>query len=350
MTARLLTTALIISLSVACMETRAQDQPEARVAIAIHGGAGTITRSNMTDELEQRYRAKLTEALRAGHELLVDGKSSVEAVTRAVTILEDSPLFNAGVGAVLTNLGTVEHDASIMDGKTLQAGASAATRHIRNPILLARLILESSPHVLLVGDGAEELAREYGLELVDNDYFVIERRKRQLERRQSEEVDKGGIIDPLRDEELDEEVRHDDISKYGTVGAVALDAAGNLAAATSTGGISNKRWGRVGDSPIIGAGTYADNESCAVSSTGDGEYFIRGVIAYDVCSTMRLTGMSLAESASAVIHGKLSEMGGGGGVIAIDHDGNIAMPFNTPGMYRGYIDKEGNLVVKIYGN
>ncbi|MBT8401938.1 MAG: isoaspartyl peptidase/L-asparaginase [Rhodothermia bacterium] len=350
MNARLLTTAIIFSLSAALMETQAQDHAEARVAIAIHGGAGTITRSNMTDELEQQYRTKLTEALQAGHELLVDGKSSIEAVTRAVTILEDSPLFNAGVGAVLTNLGTVEHDASIMDGRTLQAGASAATRHIRNPILLARLILESSPHVLLVGDGAEELAREHGLELVDNDYFIIERRKRQLERRRSEETNKGGIIDPLHDEELDEEVRHDDISKYGTVGAVALDVDGNLAAATSTGGISNKRWGRVGDSPIIGAGTYADNNSCAVSSTGDGEYFIRGVIAYDVCATMRLTGMSLAESASAVIHGKLSEMGGGGGVIAVDLDGNIAMPFNTRGMYRGYIDKEGNLVVKIYGN
>ncbi len=350
MNACLLTSALTISLFLGLMETQAQDGPESRVAIAIHGGAGTITRANMTDELEGRYRAKLTDALQAGHEILSDGGSSIEAVTRAVAILEDSPLFNAGVGAVLTNRGTVEHDASIMDGRTLQAGASAATRHVRNPILLARLILEASPHVLLVGDGAEELAREHGLEFVDNDHFIIERRKRQLERRQGEESNKGGIIDPLRDEELDDEFSRDDVSKYGTVGAVALDGDGNLAAATSTGGIANKRWGRVGDSPIIGAGTYADNNSCAVSSTGDGEYFIRGVIAYDVCTTMRLTGMSLVESASAVIHGKLSEMGGGGGVIAIDREGNIAMPFNTRGMYRGYIDKEGSLVVKIYGN
>lgn len=319
------------------------------VAIVVHGGAGTISRSNLSPDLERKYRAALEEALRAGHQILLDGGTSIDAVTKAVTILEDSPLFNAGVGAVLTKLGTVEHDASIMDGSSLQAGASAATRHVRNPILLARLVMEASPHVLLVGEGAEQFGREHGLQMVENEHFITDRRREQLRRRQSTEADKGGR--PL---ELEKSPSHheddEEDGRFGTVGAVALDRYGNLAAATSTGGTSNKHWGRVGDSPIIGAGTYADNKSCAVSGTGDGEYFIRGVVAYDICAKMRLTGTGLTEAASSVIHGKLTDMGGGGGVIAIDRLGNIAMPFNTKGMYRGYINTSGDLLVKIYSD
>lgn len=326
-------------------EVRAQDEPAA-FALAVHGGAGTIRRESMTPEREQAYRAKLEEALRAGHAVLAGGGTSLDAVIATIQILEASPLFNAGVGAVLTNTGTAELDASIMEGEMLRAGAVAGIQRVKSPIALARRVMEASPHVMLIGEGAEAFAREQGLEMVENEYFRTEPRIRQLEEIKAREqtgqhldrpaVDPAsGYADPLD-------------QKHGTVGAVALDRHGNLAAGTSTGGMMNKRWGRVGDAPIIGAGTYADNETCAVSATGHGEYFIRAAIAHSVAAMMRYAGLSLAEAANAVIHGKLTEMGGTGGLIAMDRTGRVAMPFNTPGMYRGTIDDDGRVVVEIY--
>lgn len=310
------------------------------VAIAIHGGAGTITRESMTPEREQAYRAKLEEALWAGYDILTGGGTSLDAVVAAIQVLEASPLFNAGVGAVLTNEGTAELDASIMEGEHHRAGAVAGVKHVRSPIELARLVMERSPHVLMTGDGAEAFAREQGMEMVPNEYFRTEPRMRQLDEQKAREQrgDAAPNSSPAGPAE----------HKYGTVGAVALDRFGNLAAGTSTGGMSNKRWGRVGDSPIIGAGTYADNATCAVSATGHGEYFIRGVVAHEIAAMMRYTALPLAQAAAAVIHGKLTSMGGTGGVIAMDRAGNIAMPFNTPGMYRGYIDTSGKPSVAIF--
>ncbi len=314
---------------------------EPTYVLAIHGGAGTIRRSDLSPEREAEYRAKLEEALRAGHQVLSEGGSSLDAVIATLTILEDSPLFNAGKGAVFTHEGTVELDASIMDGATKNAGAVAGVKHIRNPITLARLVMEKSPHVMLTGDGAEEFARENGFEMVDNSYFYTEWRREQLERAKAAEEQLGAAVIPA--EEL-----APGAYKFGTVGAVARDRAGNLAAGTTTGGMTNKRFGRVGDSPIIGAGTYADNATCAVSSTGWGEYFIRGVIAHDIAAMMEYGGTSVGEAARTVIMEKLEAMGGTGGVIAMDREGHVAMPFNTEGMYRGRIDAEGNVTVEIY--
>ena len=326
--------------------SQAQGQEVSKTAIAVHGGAGTILPSSMTSETEASYRAKLEEALQKGHGILAEGGSSLDAVVATLHILEDSPLFNAGKGAVFTSEGTVEHDASIMDGATHQAGAVAGIKHIRHPIDLARLVMEASPHVMMVGDGAEAFAQQHGMELIPNDSFYTERRKGQLERVQQEEKDVGAAE---ADQTSDDQTSGSADKKHGTVGAVALDQEGNLAAGTSTGGMTNKRFGRVGDSPIIGAGTYADNETCAVSATGHGEYFIRGVIAYDIAAMMRYANRSLEEAARMVIMDKLTASGGTGGVIALDREGHIAMPFNTPGMYRGYIDTEGNMKIEIYG-
>lgn len=299
----------------------------------------------MTPEMDAAYRAKLTEALQKGYEILKNGGSSLDAVEQTIMILEDSPLFNAGKGAVFTSAGTNELDASIMDGKTLQAGAVAAVKHIKNPIQLARLVMEKTPHVLLVGEGAETFAREQGLELVDQKYFFTAPRWKSLQRvkereKKSREQSQGAQM-VLPDS-------HKMPDKFGTVGVVALDKAGNLAAGTSTGGMTNKRFGRVGDSPIIGAGTYAKNNTCAVSGTGHGEYFIRLAIAYDISALMEYQKMTVQEAANYVIQEKLTALGGTGGVIAMDKNGNIAMPFNTAGMYRGYMDKDGNPVIKIY--
>ena len=309
---------------------------EPPVAIAIHGGAGTIERGQMTEEREQAIRDALERALRQGHGVLVEGGSSMDAVTAAVQVLEDAPQFNAGRGAVLTNAGTVEMDASIMDGATLDAGAVASVRGIRSPILAAREVMHASPHVMLIRDGAEEFARNRGLEFKDDDWFITDFRLQQLKEIQAREADDGQASTQLSED------------WFSTVGAVAVDSHGNLAAATSTGGMSNKRWGRVGDSPIIGAGTYADNRSCAVSATGHGEFFIRHVVAYDICARMRHTGQSLAEAADTVINHVLVEAGGDGGVIAVDAQGNIAMPFNTAGMYRAAIRTDGSVEVSIY--
>jgi beta-aspartyl-peptidase (threonine type) len=251
-----------------------------------------------------------------------------------VKILEDSPLFNAGKGAVFNHAGVNELDASIMDGATERAGAVAGLRHVRNPIELARLVMEKSPHVMLVGEGAEEFALEQGVDLVPGSYFYTERRWKQLEEAQKAERTAS--------------LPGQDIGFFSTVGAVARDGNGNLAAATSTGGMTNKRWGRVGDSPIIGAGTYADNDSCAVSATGSGEYFIRAVAAHEICARVRLAGVSAAEAARDVVQGKLKEIGGDGGVIVVDKDGRISLEFNTEGMFRGARDSAGRREVAIY--
>jgi L-asparaginase / beta-aspartyl-peptidase len=312
---------------------------------AIHGGAGTILKQDMTPELEEAYRAKLQEAVMVGYNLLKGGGSSLNAVEAAIRILEDSPLFNAGKGSVLTSAGTVEMDASIMDGRTLKGGAVAGLQHVRNPISLARLVMEQSSHVLLIGDGAEAFAREKGVELVPQDYFITERRRKELERDKEKERQKSA---PVKQSRGESSPLVPDERKYGTVGAVALDKEGNLAAATSTGGKSNKRVGRVGDSPIIGAGNYANNRTCAVSGTGDGEYFIRLLVAYDISALMEYKGMTVEAAARTVVMEKLKQLGGEGGVIAIDKAGNITMSFNTPGMYRARVTSEGKPVVEIY--
>lgn len=319
---------LILAALLACTTAMA----ESPVAIAIHGGAGTILPENMTAEREKAIRAALEQSIRAGHEVLASGGPSIEAVAAALRVLEDAPEFNAGRGAVLTNTGTVEMDASIMDGRTLDAGAVAAVKRIRHPIDAAVRVMHDSPHVMLMGEGAISFAEEQGLEFKDEDWFITDFRREQLESMQADEQAATQLSEDW----------------YSTVGAVALDADGNLAAATSTGGMANKRWGRVGDSPIIGAGTYADNRSCAVSATGHGEFFIRHVVAYSICSLMRHGGATLAEATDSIINGTLKEVGADGGVIAIDADGHIAMPFNTAGMYRAAIDTDGRLQIAIY--
>lgn len=330
----------------------AQEAEQTPVVMAIHGGTGTIAPENMTDEEEQEYHAALEEALQAGYEVLNEGGSSLDAVVAAITVMETSTLFNAGRGAVFTSEGTVEHDASIMEGRDHNAGAVAGVKHIEHPIELARLVMEESRHVLLAREGAEAFAEEHGIEMVENEIFHTERRKEQLRRAQEQE-DRGSSSSGPRmpDEPRDAEGLSQSHEKFGTVGAVAVDQEGNLAAGTSTGGMTNKRFGRIGDSPITGAGSYADNETCAVSSTGHGEYFIRGVLAHDIASMMRYADYSVEEAAQAAIMEKLpaiGEDGGTGGVIAIDREGNVAMPFNTSGMYRGFVDEEGNITTRIY--
>ena len=327
---------LIIALSNGLSTIIAFAEPGTLVAIAIHAGAGTISKEEFTASMELEIRGALMQAVQAGHKVLSSGGSSLDAITLAVTILEDSPHFNAGRGAVFNAEGRHELDASIMDGSNLEAGAVAGVQNIRNPILLARKIMTDSVHVMLMGEGAEVFARANGIEFADPDYFFTERRWQQLQKARNKEKQDALLQSESPDRWL------------STVGAVALDANGNLAAATSTGGMTNKRWGRVGDSPIIGAGTYADNRSCAVSATGHGEYFIRATVARDICSRVQYQGLDLASAADAVINGQLRDMGGDGGIIALDTKGNIALTFNTPGMYRASVDVEGNLEVRIY--
>jgi L-asparaginase / beta-aspartyl-peptidase len=294
--------------------------------LVIHGGAGTMSREEMTKEREKKFRDKLNESLEAGEEILKNGGSSLEAVKAAIIIMEDSPLFNAGKGAVFTNKKTVELDASVMDGRDLSAGAIAAVSDIKNPIKAAFAVMEKSEHVLLAGEGASLFAKEMGLEIVDNSYFHTKARLDALE--------------ILIEQEKQE--------KHGTVGAVALDKEGNLAAATSTGGRSNKKYGRIGDSPIIGAGNYANNNTCAVSGTGHGEYFMKYVVGFDISALMEYKGLTLNEAAELVINKKLVEAGGEGGVIAVDKNGNVSMPFNTTGMYRGYVKSTGEKEISIF--
>jgi len=314
--------------------------------IVIHGGAGTILKENMTDSMEIAYKTVLEEAVKAGHEILANGGTSMEAVQRSINIMEDSPLFNAGKGAVFTNEETNELDAAIMDGETLNAGAVAGVTTVKNPINLAFQVMENSPHVLLSGKGAEQFASERGLEIVEPSYFYTEERFQVLQRVKEAEKSKLDSIDN-KTAFYDPYVKE---SKFGTVGCVALDKNGNIAAGTSTGGMTNKKWNRIGDVPIIGAGTYANNATCAVSGTGWGEYFIRGVVAYDISAMMEYKKMSLKAAAKKVIQKKLTELGGEGGIIAIDNKGNIAMEFNSAGMYRAAMNKEGDLTIGIYSD
>ena len=314
---------LFTVLSICCCSENNQEVPTKQpIAIMVHGGAGTILKKNMSDEKEKKYKSKLEEAIRSGYQVLQNGGTSLDAVEQTIMILEDSPLFNAGKGAVFTHDKRNELDASIMEGSHLKAGAVAGVTRIKNPIRAARAVMEKSEHVLLAREGAEEFALLQKLDTVSPTYFFTDKRAKSLERAIKEE-------------------------KFGTVGCVALDQNGNIAAGTSTGGMTNKKWGRIGDSPIIGAGTYANNKTCGVSSTGWGEYFIRGVVAHDISAMMEYGGKSLKESAKHVIHHKLTELGGTGGIIALDQKGNMVMEFNTEGMYRGYMTKD-SLSVKIY--
>src|SRR5690554_246573 len=311
---------------------------EDNFGIVIHGGAGTILKENMSDSLEAAYKAKLKEAISVGHEILKNGGTSLEGVTHTINVLEDAPLFNAGKGAVFTHEERNELDASIMDGATLNAGAVAGVRRIKNPINLARDVMEKSPHVMLYGNGAEEFARENGYEMTDTSYFYTQINYDRLQ--QVIHQNKMGYS----------EKSENNAYKYGTVGCVALDKHGTIAAGTSTGGMTNKRWNRIGDSPIIGAGTYVNNLTCGVSATGWGEKFIRSVAAYDISALMEYKGLSLQEAAHEVIHNKLPKMQGDGGIIAIDKYGNIVMEFNTPGMYRAAMNDKGELTVGLFEN
>lgn len=309
---------------------------DASYALAVHGGAGVLQRSHMTPELERAYRTGLEEALAAGRDVLAAGGASMDAVVAAVSAFEDDPLFNAGRGAAFTADGRIELDAAVMDGATLQAGAVTLVTTVKNPVQLARLVMEKTPHVLLAGEGAEALARKHGLATVDPSYFFTERRWAALQRvKAAEQALQGASIS--------------EAEKHGTVGAVALDRQGNLVAATSTGGFTNKLGGRVGDSPLIGAGTYANNATAAVSCTGEGEYFIRTLAAHSVSASMELAGWGLEQAAEHVIRVRLAQVGGSGGMIALDRHGNIAMPFSTPGMYRGYVRSDGTSSVELFG-
>src|SRR5712691_2793412 len=297
-----------------------------RIMLVMHGGAGTITRQSMTPDMEKQYRETLEQALRSGHAVLAKGGASLDAVEASIRVLEDSPLFNAGKGAVFTHEGRNELDAAIMDGKNKRAGSVAGVTIIKNPISAARAVMEKSPHVMMSGHGADLFATQVGLEVVDPSYFWTERRWKDLQR----ELQKGTP------------------PHSGTVGAVALDQAGNIAAGTSTGGTTNKRWGRIGDTPIIGAGTYAENESVAVSCTGVGEYFIRWTVAHDIAALYKYRGMSVEAAGNEVINHKLKDNNGEGGAIILDGKGNFSMPFNSEGMYRGWIGPDGVPHVLIY--
>ncbi|SFN52622.1 MULTISPECIES: isoaspartyl peptidase/L-asparaginase family protein [Bizionia] len=305
------------------------------LSIAIHGGAGTLVKGMMTPELELKYKQALKVALEAGYTILETGGTAVNAVEEAVMVLENSPLFNAGKGSVFTAEETHEMDACIMDGKSLNAGAVSLISGIKNPISLAKDVMEKSEHVFLAGEGAMRFAKELGYKLEDSNYFYDEfRHKQWLEIKDTDSF------------QLDHAKKKD--SKFGTVGAVACDVNGNIAAATSTGGMTNKKWGRVGDSPMVGAGNYANNKTCAISCTGSGEFFIRGVVAYDVACLIEHKNMSLQDAAHEVINKRILEIGGDGGLIAVDAKGNIAMPFNTEGMYRGQKTSLGVNEISIY--
>jgi beta-aspartyl-peptidase (threonine type) len=305
--------------------------------IAIHGGAGTILRSAMTNQKEKKYMDALEEAILAGDKILSSGGTSLDAVETAVKKLEDNPLFNAGKGSVFTNEGKNEMDACIMEGKTLRAGAIAGVQHIKNPVSLARKVMEDSEHVLLMGDGAMQFAKEMKIPMEPDSYFFVEHRFNQLKQAK----DSNTMI-------LDHTAPIPDEKKFGTVGAVALDVYGNITAATSTGGMTNKRWGRVGDSPVIGAGTYANNATCGISCTGHGEFFLRAVVAYDISCLMEYKGLSLKEACEHVVMEKLVKFGGEGGLIAIDAKGSIEMPFNSEGMYRAMKKSNSPLYINIY--
>ncbi len=327
-------------------ESSFKDQKTNEFAIIIHGGAGTILKKNMTDEREGAYKDKLEEAIKIGYSILKKGGTSGDAVMKTIQVMEESPLFNAGKGAVFTHEETNELDASFMDGKTLNAGAVAGVTIVKSPIELAIKVMTDSDHVMLSGKGAATFAEEKGLEIVDPSYFYTERRFKSLQKI------KGNAKIKLDHDDKKAAFYDADIknAKFGTVGCVALDKNGNISAGTSTGGMTNKRWGRIGDSPIIGSGTYANNNTCGVSSTGWGEYFIRAQVAHDISAQMEYKNISLKEATTDVIQNKLTELGGTGGVVALDKLGNMVFEFNTAGMYRASMNDKGELVVKIYKN
>jgi beta-aspartyl-peptidase (threonine type) len=322
---------LLLCLCLACASVPVR---AAEIAFALPGGAGAMPRAELTPEREQAVRADLARALKAGHAILAGGGSALDAVVAAIVVLEDSPRFNAGKGAVFNADGKNELDASIMDGATMKAGAIAAVHRVKNPIRLARAVMDQSQHVMLIGDGAEAFAKSVGIELVSPDYFHTKYRWDQLQKAKASERSSPRA-------ELPRDLR------LGTVGAVALDREGRLAAGTSTGGMTNKRWGRVGDSPIIGAGTYA-NDRCAVSATCWGEFYIRAAAAHDICARVAYRGDAIPAAADAVVQDAIPKLGGDGGVIALDRDGHVAFSFNTEGMYRGTIDAGGEIAVDIY--
>lgn len=324
-----------------------QSPQNPRLGFVLHGGAGVIRKGSLSPEKEKEYKAKLEEAVLAGYKALQEGKTGLDAVEIAIKILEDSPLFNAGKGAVFTADGKNELDAAVMDGKTLNAGAVAGLHHVKNPIVLARAVMEKSPHVMMIGSGAEQFAKEFNIELVEEKYFWTQERWDSLqkilkqEKEKAEAAKEGKKVSGI-------DLRMVPENKFGTVGAVALDKNGDLAAGTSTGGMTNKKYGRVGDVPIIGAGTYANNATCAVSATGWGEFFIRIGVAKEISSMMEYRAMPIQQASDAVIHTKLQNLGGDGGIVAIDKFGNIGISFNSEGMYRAYINSEGKPVVEIY--
>lgn len=322
--------------------SHAQQATPKRYVLAIHGGAGTILKKNMSDSLERAYVAELTKSLREGYRTLQSGGTSIDAVVAAIQIMEDSPLFNAGKGAVFNHKGENEMDASIMDGKTLAAGAVAGVHTIRNPITAAKAVMEQSEHVMMVGEGAEEFAHSKGIVLVEPSYFWTKPRWDALQKILERDKDATALD---HDDKQSNTKKYID-EKFGTVGCVALDQQGGLAAGTSTGGMTNKKYGRVGDAPIIGAGNYA-NDQVAISCTGWGEYYIRTVAAYDVAAKVAYANLPLAKAAQLVID-KIAALGGDGGMIALDKDGRVAMPFNTAGMYRGTITADGKVEVAIY--
>jgi len=318
---------MVFALLVSCQNTVEEKKDQNKMnekpsyALVIHGGAGTISRGNMTEEMEKAYREALAEALDAGERILMEGGDAIDAIEAAIIIMEDNPLFNAGKGAVFNHEGRNELDASIMTGQDLDAGAIGSVTNIKNPIKAARAVMTQSPHVMMVGKGAETFAAQVGLEIVDPSYFFTESRMKNLERAKEREKAKE---------------KQDAATRHGTVGAVALDSKGNIAAGTSTGGMTNKRYNRIGDAPIIGAGTYASNETCGISATGHGEYFIRLSVAYAIHAQMKYAGKSIEDAAHDVIHQQLENLGGDGGIVGLDHNGQIVMTFNSEGMYRGY--------------
>lgn len=316
--------------STAQIKEQEVERPE--YALVIHGGAGYMRKEKMAPARDSAYRQALSVALDAGEAVLKQGGSAQDAVIAAIQTMEDNELFNSARGAVLSNEGRAELDASFMEGKTKNSGAVAGVTTIKSPIAAARLVMDSSKHVMMAGPGAEKFAKSYGLDMVENDYFITDSRREQLKKiHEGESAEKAGVV-----------------KKHGTVGCAALDKDGNLAAGTSTGGMMNKRFGRVGDSPIIGAGTYADNATCAVSCTGHGEYFIRNVVAYDVAARMAYLKEPLKEAADYIMMDKLKSINANGGLIAIDKDGNVAMPFNTSGMFRAYAKSTGERYIGIY--
>jgi beta-aspartyl-peptidase (threonine type) len=327
---------LLLLCTCTCIAQKAGDY-----VLVIHGGAGNIVKQNMPPGKEPDYRAALEAALKKGYAILQAGGSSIDAVEATVRVLEDDPLFNAGKGAVFTNDGRNELDASIMNGKTLAAGAVAGVHIIKNPVSLARAVMEKSEHVMMAGEGAEKFAATVGIETVDPSYFRTDARWKGLEKARQADSQKTRLDHSFSPQTRDE--------KFGTVGCVALDKQGNLAAATSTGGMTNKKYGRIGDSPIIGAGTYANNNTVAVSCTGWGEFYIRNVVAYDLSALMEYKGLTVEEAGNTVIK-KVGRLGGNGGLIALDKHGNMAMPFNTEGMFRGTVTKDGRVTVLFYKN